>query len=522
MSRVHNEPDITVMDAAAPERETGTLRDTAAGIAKNTSIMMFQQVITMTSTVLMTLFVARYLGPVEYGKLYLAVSIAGVFQILVNYGGNYLIAKQVARERERTGIIFINALILRLGFALLSVLAIWTMALILNYPSDVRILLSVYGLGLLLWAAHTSLYACYQGHELLQYTSAGAVVERVFVSVVAIAALLLGAGALAVAIIVFLGTATNVATETWFSRKILHVVPKFEWPIIAEELKAGIPYFLFGICSTIYFRIGTVMLERMAPGQAVGWFGAAFRFFESLNFPFILTVAIYPVLARSWLEISDVHRKTMQRSLEYVIVLGIPVAIGTALYSRDIVGLFFGLPAYEPTAAILQVFSAGLLFLYVDMILGTTLLSSDRQKMLVFVSVAAIPLNIGLNLFLIPYFQQNYQDGGMGAAAATVISEFAIMVSMLSLLPRGVLKGFRALVPLKSAVAGVAMGVAALAARNLNLYWIPAATISSLIYIGGLLALRVFEPSEKRLLREMVIDRGLKRFFRPARAGAVN
>jgi O-antigen/teichoic acid export membrane protein len=277
-------------------------------------------------------------------------------------------------------------------------------------------------------------------------------------------------------------------------------------------LKAGIPYFLFGICSTIYYRIGTIMLSRMAPQETVGWFGGAFRLFESMNFPFVLTVAIYPVLSRLWVEVSDGHRKTMQRSLEYVIVLGVPVAAGLILFAHEIVGIFYGMPAYEPSVVVLRVLAAGLLFLYVDMILGTALLSSDRQIRMAFVSLAAIPFSAGVNYLLIPYFQANYQNGGIGVGIATGITEILIMISMAHLLPKGVLRGLRVPVAIKAVAGGGAMAIVALAVRWYGGHWILAAVLAVLAYGAAIFALRIFDAAERQLFRDLIITGGFGKF----------
>lgn len=490
-----------------------TLRDSAAGIARNTSIMMFQQAITMSSTVVLTIFLTRYLGPVEYGRLYLAGSIASIFQIFVNYGGNYLIAKEVARDRERTATIFINAVVLRLILAAVSVAAILAFSFVADYPANVRILFSVFAVGLFLWAVNTSLYACFQGHELLQYTSAGALAERVFISVVAIVALLFGAGPITIAVIMFFGVLANTGIQAWFSKRIFRYQPHFDRRVMLLELREGVPYFLFGVFSTFYYRVGTVLLSKMAPEEVVGWFGGAFRFFESLNFPYFLTLAIYPVLSRSWVQVSDVHRKTVQRSLEYVSLLGVPVSIGAIYFARNIVGIFYGMPRYEPSVIVLQVLAGGLIFLYVDMILGSALLSSDRQRKLVLVSLTAIPLNIILNLLLIPFFQEHNMNGGIGVAVATGSTEIFMMVSMLRMLQRGSLKGLRLDVIVKALAAGVAMIVTAYAVESFGAHWVVAAVSSSLVYVAAVFGMRAFNVSERQLVRELVVDRAIKKIL---------
>ena len=69
-------------------------------IAKNTTVMMGSQLVTWISTFILMLFLPRYLGSVDYGRLYLAMSLTMIFQIVIDFGGSYYIAKEISRSRE--------------------------------------------------------------------------------------------------------------------------------------------------------------------------------------------------------------------------------------------------------------------------------------------------------------------------------------------------------------------------------------------------------------------------------------
>ena len=111
--------------------------------------MFFQHIITTASSILLLTFGPRHRGPVGYGRLYLAMSIAGMFQIFVNFGNNYLITKEVAREPLQTGQILVDAWALR---SILATVSMGTMILFRRslwaIPRKCRQLLIVNGLGL--------------------------------------------------------------------------------------------------------------------------------------------------------------------------------------------------------------------------------------------------------------------------------------------------------------------------------------------------------------------------------------
>ena len=479
-------------------------REAATSVARNTSVMLFQHVITTASSILLLIFVPRYLGPAEYGRLYLATAITAMFQIVVNFGNSYLIAKHIAREPEQTGQILVDALLLRTALATVSLAAMAAIGFLGGYPEEVRLLLLINGAGLYVYVAYTSLYACFQGHEALRYTSAGAIIEKLSVSAVAIAGLVLGKGTVFLLLVLIGGSILDVIVLAVMARRIVPSLPRVRWRSALAQMKEGVPYFLFAIFGVIYYKIDSVMLSKMSSEEVVGWYGGAYRLFETLNFPYLLTMAAYPVLSRLWKEEAHSHRRTTQKSLEIVLLLGIPVTIGGIALARPIINMFFGLSGYEPAVFLFQLLMAGILFLYADMILGTTLLSVDRQRPLMILSLSAIPFNVGLNFVLIPLFEHPGSNGAVGAAIATGITEVAIMIAVLRMLPAGTLAGFRWATVGKGAGAGAGMTLALVACQAVRLPWPVAGLAATAVYGGLLFALRVFEPAELRFLRGLL------------------
>ena len=95
-------------------------KDVVKGVARSTSIVMLQYVVTWGASFAAMMFIPRYLGPVEYGRLYLGLSIVSLFRVFVEYGGNYLVAKEVSRNPENTAQIVVDAVAFRLILAMLA------------------------------------------------------------------------------------------------------------------------------------------------------------------------------------------------------------------------------------------------------------------------------------------------------------------------------------------------------------------------------------------------------------------
>jgi O-antigen/teichoic acid export membrane protein len=482
-----------------------SFRSTVLGIAKNSSILFFQQLLTWGSTFLLMLFLPRYLGPVEYGRLFLAGAVTEIFRILVGYGGHYLVTKEVSRDPLHTSRVLVDAAAFRTVLGFFSIFAILALTFIVDYPDDVRIIIMISALSLLWQGASIALYASFQGREMMQYTSYAAVAERIFTSIACVAALLLGANVIVVAIIMVVGGLLSFLVLAGNARKIIDRIPPVNWADVRRQVKTGVPYFLYAVFSTIYYRIDSLMLSKMTPEEVVGWYGGAYRLFDVLNFlPYILSMAVYPALSRLWSDAQDTHRRTMQKSMEVVLIAGMAIAVSAIFLAKDLVAMLYGTEGYAQSVVVLQALSAGLLFLYVDMVVGTTLLASDRQKQLSKISLSAIAVNILLNLVLIPRFQEAWGNGGIGAAIATAITELYVMVFALSVMPKGIFAGFRFQVIPKSACAGVAMAAVYWALSSMHVHWAIQAVAAIAAYIGVVLLIKGLEPTDVQAIKSAI------------------
>lgn len=485
-------------------------KEVIKGVARNTSVMFLQQLFTWSSTFVLLLFLPRYLGPIEYGRLFLVSSISGIFLIFVNYGGNLVLPKKVSRSKERTGQILVDALGLRLFLWVVSLIGIFVFSQLVGYTSEVTLMLLIAGVGLLWDGATTCLYACYQGNEQMQYTSGGVIAKRVFNSLVGVSILMLGAGATGIVIVFVLGSLLNCMVLIGYAKKIIPRLPKIRWEEMLPQLKEGVPYFLLLAFSTIYYRIDSIMLSLLTPEAIVGCYGAAYRLFDSLNFfPHLVTIALYPVLARLWKGEEQMHKRLVGKGLEFVVLTGVPMTVGVLAFSPDIIRLFYGLPGYQDSIFVLRVLGVGLLLLYVDMLLGTTLLSADKQRQQSLVALSAIPVNIGLNFLLIPFYQTRMGNGGIGAAIATAITELYIMIALIYLIPKEYLHGFRLSVVVKSAMAGVAMALTAWLLSSM-VPWPVLAIISVIVFVALIFLLKTFEVKEREFLRSVLTTYSIK------------
>ena len=488
--------------------------DVAKSVAKNTALQLMQQIITWGSSFALMMFLPRYLGPVNYGRLYLATSIAAIFLMLVDFDGRIGIAKRIARAPEHDGQTVVNAIGFRLLFWIVAFTGMMSFAFIADYPPTVRLLMLIFGIEMLWLGLRTVLWGLFLGHEAVNYSTIGNIAERVFISAVGICALLLGANVISIAIIMVSGTLINFLLCLRYAPRFISSIPKIDVSGTKSMIREGVPYLLWTIFGIVYYRIDSVMLSLLTPEAVVGWYGASYKFFDVLAFlPSIYSLSILPVLSKMWGKEDQMLARTTQKSLEFIMIAGIPISILIFSLAEQIIKFFFGLHDYGPSVINLQIFAAGLLLVYIDMIMGTALFACDKQRHWATVAFLAVIVNVSLNLLMIPYTQTHFGNGGVGASVATIITEFFVMLSALVIIPKAVLAGSKNLVSLKAIGSGIVMMFGMWSLHQTSIVRYMQVVIALGIYGAALLLLKTFNAKELDFMKSFLSLRNLRNIF---------
>jgi O-antigen/teichoic acid export membrane protein len=255
------------------------------------------------------------------------------------------------------------------------------------------------------------------------------------------------------------------------------------------------PLMLNNLLNSLFFRIDAVLLKPMAGEVALGHYATAYKFIDGLQIiPSTFVLALFPVLSRQAAGQPHELVRAFGLGLKVLLVLALPISVGTTLLAEPIVGLLAG-PAFLPDSALaLQVLIWFLPFSFVNGLTQYVLIAVNRQRWITFSFFIAAAANLALNLWAIPRY------GFLGAAVATVVSEWVLLAPFWYAVRQHV-----GPVPLlgltwRPTLAALIMGLVVYWARDLN-PWL-AIPLGALVYTVALLALGTAREEELRALRQ--------------------
>jgi O-antigen/teichoic acid export membrane protein len=299
----------------------------------------------------------------------------------------------------------------------------------------------------------SSLTAVYQGMERVFHSAMGTMIEKALVAVIALILLGSGFGIVAIAAAFVAGSIVGTIWKAAFLRTVTPIRASVDLVTVRKLVMGALPFFLYWALGAVYYRIDVVLLSKLTDATAVGWYGAAYRLFDTLVFlpGIVSTVVMFPILARLAAASHPDLRVALAKGLEVMVVLGAPICTGLFVLAEPIIRFIYGKPEFLPAVPALQLLAVGLFFLYVNSVLGVALVSLNQERKMTVIAAVATVVNLGLNWLFIPHFQH------LAAASVTTATEMLIFGYLCWCVPRGMLSWTTAIVLGKAGVAVIAM-----------------------------------------------------------------
>jgi O-antigen/teichoic acid export membrane protein len=484
--------EVEPPDRSAPARH-GHL------VLRNTTWLVAAQLLATPVSLLVNVMMGRFLGPSDFGTIYLAVTLTSFGFLAVDWGQSTVLPSLVARSRDLAGELLGSALAWRLATAVAVSAVLIPGCLWAGSAPELLAATSLVLLASGLGALARGIQDAIRGLERTDITAYGMVGQPLLTGLLVLPTLLLGGrlratlGAQAAAAGLGLVAVALALRPVGISRLS---VRRATLRRLAGE---GSPFLLLGIVLALQTNVDAVMLSRLAPAEALGWQAAAVKLVGMLLFPVTaLITSLYPTLSRLFVEDRAAYAQTAGAGLRASLFFAVPVALGCALYP-DLGTWLFNRSAFGPAEANLRLLSVYVLLLCLSMSLGCCLSAAGRQRGWAIGQLACVAVSLSLDPLLIPWFQTRTGNGGLGVCTTLVISEVLMLALALALVPRDLLDRALLRALARAVVAGGGMVVVALLASGMPP--LVAASLAVLSYAAGLWAVGGVDRAQLLRLR---------------------
>ena len=221
------------------------MNDGPRSIFANTSYRLLADVASKIASLAFFVVMARQLGASQFGVFTFAMAFVLLTTTLANFGQDTILTREVARDRSRLGSYFANTVAVKIVLATSTLTVAIGVAVVVGIDRETLEALLLLGPAVTLELLMATCFASYQAFERLEFLPVALISQRFVTAAVGIAALLHGAGVVAVSAIYLFGAALGFALALWFllwkiARPGFHVEPRRWLPLMRASVAIGV------------------------------------------------------------------------------------------------------------------------------------------------------------------------------------------------------------------------------------------------------------------------------------------
>lgn len=386
-----------------------------AAILTNIGWLTVDKIIRMGVSLLVGIWLARYLGPEQYGQIHYAIAITGLFGAAASLGLHGIVVREIAKKHEDAGQILGTAFVMHLIGGLIAWVLLAGAATMLQESKPMITIIVLLGGCIVLKSSDV---VKYWFEAKVQSRHAIWIETTIFIgiSVVKIALILIQATLMAFVWAIIVEAALVAAGLFWVYGKSGETWAA--WRIQAQRagtlLRESWPLILANVAVIGYMRIDQIMIGSMLGSTEVGIYATAVRVIESFYFlPAAIAASIVPSLIAARERSNNEYLTKLDRVLSVSFVASVMIFVPLAAFSENVIQLLFG-KQYENAGEILLIYAFALPFVFLGAPAGKWFLIEGMQRQALYRVASGLGLNVCMNFFLIPLY------GAKGAALSTV------------------------------------------------------------------------------------------------------
>jgi polysaccharide transporter, PST family len=388
-------------------------------IIKNINWLTFERILKMFLAIFVSAWVARYLGPEQFGMMSYALAFVALFAVFNTLGLDGIVVRNIVKNPEKKQEYLGSTLLLKfLGSLLMLVLTTIGISILRPDNNLMIIFVIIISFGYL-FKSFQVIDLWFQSQVKSKYAVYSRSISFIIISVLKVIFILTQKPLIAFILMFSLDSLIAAILLIYFYQK-KGQISLFKWKArintIKELLKDSWPLIFSGIAVAVYMRIDQIMIGNMMGDSALGIYSAAVRLSEMWYFlPVIITASVFPAIIRAKKKSEKLYQKRLQILYNSFTWFTISVALIITFLSPFIINLLYGAD-YALASTVLSIHIWAGVFVFLGVASSKHLIAENLTKISFYRTISGAIANIGLNIFLIPIY------GIIGAAISTLLS----------------------------------------------------------------------------------------------------
>lgn len=365
---------------------------------KNTITLSISGTLVKFISTINGIIIARYFGPEIFGIFSIAREFSNIFSPITDFGSSTYFIKEGSIRHEKVSDYLGELIIFKLFLSIIILVFCLTIAKIL-YPPSISNLICFFIFAMIGFYYFSLLYNVFMIRNVMINTAISQIVFSVLLLAVVLFTVLYDKN------IYFIVGGRLIVTI--ISVIVLYIIIRKNYGIkyntrdfgnYIRLIKNLLPYGGYVILFYIYSRISIIILSKVTSNIQVGYFSSAYQIILGIYFiPTAFFQALFPTLSRNYKYNKQHFNTNIDKTLNYIGILGISIASFIFIFSFNIIKILYG-TEYIYSYKILQIGAFSFFFRCISTILADALTTSDNQKYrlkIMFINVLVIiPLSL--------------------------------------------------------------------------------------------------------------------------------
>lgn len=384
----------------------------------NSGWLMFDKLIRLLLGLLVSAWVARYLGPAQYGELAYVLAFLAFFQAVAVLGMDGIIVRDIAKDKTKVGEILGTAFILRLSVGFCCwLIAITIMGCFNGWQDNSVYITALAGTSLIFQAADT-IDLWFQSQSQSRRTVIAKLLAYITANGLKVLLILNQFPLLAFAMVMAVEFLLAALALAYAYQNFTCQQP---WQVfktrVVRLLKESWPFILSGLSIIVYMRIDQIMIKEILGETELGIYAAVLPLAMLWTFiPMTLSVSLAPMVARTKQQSEQAYWVCLSNIFRGFALLGWLICIPIAILSSYVVELLFG-SEYASGSSVLAIVVFTNLFINMGVAQSLWILNEGKSKLSLYKTMVGVVVCLVTNFMLIP------ELGIIGAAVSAVLAQ---------------------------------------------------------------------------------------------------
>lgn len=397
----------------------------------NTSWLLGEKVLRIICSLFIGAWVARYLGPKEFGVLSYAHSLVLLFGAIATLGLDGIVVRELVSNEDKNNKILGTTFILRLIGSFLVLFCILITVLLSDNDSRTNLLIFLISSSTI-FQSFLTIDFYFQAKVQSKFVVYANIISLSLSSIIKILLILLNAPLVCFAGVVLFDAFTLALGLVYYYKYQNLKKWIFDKLMAYSLLKDSWPLIFTGIVISIYMRIDQIMIKELLSSEAVGIYSAAIKLSEaSYFFPVVVAASLFPAILNARNDDRRKYLNRLQKLYDMMTWSGIGIAIGLTVLGELLVSTLYGKNFNEASQILVLHVWAGV-FVFFGCAKSKWTMAENLQLFGFICTLIGAISNIALNYYLIPIY------GIKGAAIATLSSQMisVIIIPLVSVKDR--------------------------------------------------------------------------------------